>query len=191
MRNRSLLAYLFISIGLAVVMTCWIAQPLRQKITIKRYCADTATNYVAIPRAQVKEFRECAARRAKVFYERNYVEAKDLAKAFLTLLGGILVTSITFSEKIVNVHNASKVPLVSMLICWLSLLCSIAFTGSGLAWVAYGAGLISYVPEFDIDAINSYTIRSFILGGLTFGLALAAMIVAGIVSLTYKQAANQ
>ena len=38
----------------------------------------------------------------KDFLTYDYAEAKDLAKAFLTLISVILVFSITFSDKVIN-----------------------------------------------------------------------------------------
>jgi hypothetical protein len=42
------------------------------------------------------------------FLKFLYPEIKDLAKHFLTLLSGILVFSVTFSEKIVPVSEATR-----------------------------------------------------------------------------------
>src|SRR4051812_42403465 len=47
-------------------------------------------------------FESCIEYQAKLFIDRDYSEAKDLSKAFLTLLVAVLIASITFSEKIVN-----------------------------------------------------------------------------------------
>jgi hypothetical protein len=190
MKNRLALAFLVLAIGVAGTLTYWIAKPWGERLTIAASCKDTHTAYQEILRADVVAFRACTSRRAKLFYERDYVEAKDLAKAFLTLLGAMLVTSITFSEKIVNVQSGNKVPLCAMVICWLSLLSAIAFTGGGLAWMADAAGFATYIPEMDIRGIEAFAVRLFIFGGLAFGLALAAMIFAGVVSLMYGQRAS-
>jgi hypothetical protein len=45
---------------------------------------------------------------AKTFLDFVYPEVKDLCKHFLTLVTGILVFSVTFSEKIVIFQTAGK-----------------------------------------------------------------------------------
>ena len=45
----------------------------------------------------------------KDFLAYDYMEAKDMAKAFLTLVSAILVGTITFSEKIVNFETATAI----------------------------------------------------------------------------------
>jgi len=190
MRNRLALVFLVLAIGVAGTLTYWIAKPWGERLKIADSCNDTYTAYHEVLQADVIPFRACTSRRAKLFYERDYVEAKDLAKAFLTLLGAMLVTSITFSEKIVDVQSANKVPLCAMVICWLSLLSAIAFTGGGLAWMASAAGVVTYVPETDIRGLEAFAARLFIFGGLAFGLSLASMIFAGVVSLMYGQRAK-
>jgi len=190
MRNRLALVFLILAIGVVGTLTYWIVKPWGGTLTVATSCRDTFTGYRQVLQADVKSFQECALRRAKLFYERDYAEAKDLGKAFLTLLGAMLVTSITFSEKIVNVQSGSKVPLCAMVICWLSLLSAIAFTGGGLAWMAHAAGVATYIPEIDIRRVENFAIQLFIFGGLAFGLSLAAMILAGVVSLMYGKKAS-
>ncbi|MDL2354305.1 MAG: hypothetical protein QFF03_03505 [Pseudomonadota bacterium] len=189
MRNLKVIAFVTLALVLAGSLAYWIAQPWSYQIIQRAACRDTKTDYVNIAPTQVKEFRNCAARKAKLFYERDYAESKDLAKAFLTLLSGILVASITFSEKIVDVHKATKVPLCAMVTCWLFLLCAIALTGGGLAWMAWAAGIASYVPELDIVPITAFASRLLMFAGLSFGAALVALIIAGVVSLMDKRTA--
>lgn len=190
MRNRLALVFLILAIGVAGTLTFWIAKPWGDSLAVAASCKDTYTGYRQVLKTDIASFQACALRRAKLFYERDYAEAKDLAKAFLTLLGAMLVTSITFSEKIVNVQSGNRVPLCAMVICWLCLLSAIAFTGGGLAWMANAAGFATYMPEVDIRRVENFAIQLFIFGGFAFGLSLAAMILAGVVSLMYGKKAG-
>jgi len=134
-------------------------------------------------------FAECVEKNAKLFLEKDYAESKDLAKTFLTLLSALLVASITFSEKIVDIHNAKRTPLAGMLICWLLLLLAIVLTGSGLASMALAAGYAAYYPATNYRALESHAVLLFVGGCFSFGVAMLALLVSGAVSLTDKRRA--
>lgn len=55
------------------------------------------------------------------FLTYDYGEAKDLAKAFLTLVSAVLVGTITFSEKIVNFQTASFIQRRLVIGSWIFL----------------------------------------------------------------------
>ncbi len=133
-------------------------------------------------------FVECLEQKAKLFLEKDYAESKDLAKTFLTLLSAILVGSITFSEKIVDIHNSKRAPLLAMIVCWLLLMLAIVFTGSGLASMALGAGYAAYYPDADYWAFESHAVLLFIGACFAFGVAMLSLILAGVISLTDKRA---
>jgi hypothetical protein len=134
-------------------------------------------------------FQECTRSLAKLFIERDYLESKDLAKAFLTLISAILVGSITFSEKIVDIHNARTLSIGLMISCWFLLLSGLITCGTGLAFMALGAGMATYRPDLDYWHREDTAVLLFLAAGVAFVLALAALVVAGIVSLVQKRAA--
>jgi hypothetical protein len=68
---------------------------------------------------------------ADLFMKYDYTETKDLCKQFLTLVSGILVFSITFSEKIINYQQASTKTKLLLLLSWL--LFALAITCCGIA----------------------------------------------------------
>src|SRR5262245_9591627 len=55
----------------------------------------------------------------RIFAEKEYSELKDLGKSFLTLLVGVFVASITFSEKIVSVSTTTFWSKSMLYLCWL------------------------------------------------------------------------
>lgn len=130
--KRRMFAFFLIVLGflaIACALTYWISQPWFYKLNYRKECIQVVPANTPVPFHLNETFRKCARDNAKIFFDRDYVEAKDLAKTFLTLLSAMLVTSITFSEKIVDVHKASKLPLGAMIVCWLFLLCAIGLTG--------------------------------------------------------------
>jgi len=131
-------------------------------------------------------FNDCLATQARVFLEVDYVETKDLAKAFLTLMTAVLVASITFSEKIVNLNAATWWAKTTMVSSWLFLLMAIAACGTGLTFMIYGAYYAAHAPWVDYLEFG-YRAGPMIFGaGILFGLALASLLVAGMISLLQR-----
>lgn len=127
----------------------------------------------------------------KLFLDRDYAEAKDLAKTFLTLLSAILVVSITFSEKVVDTANASLLALGAMIVCWIMLLIAIVACGVGLVFIARAANIVLYMPRSDHLPAENWSVGCFVTAGITFVFALLAMSLAGITSLLNKRRARK
>ena len=170
---------------LSAILAMAIIRPWLGEHTASTTCV---TDYKRIDAAE-PEFKQCVETNSKLFLERDYAESKDLAKTFLTLLAAALVASITFSEKVVDIHNSKRTPLAAMITCWVLLLLAIVFTGSGLATMALAAGEAAYAPLLNYRRLESHAVILFVAGCLSFGLALACLIVAGIVSLIDKRIA--
>src|SRR4051812_3975343 len=68
-----------------------------------------------------EEFLPCIEEKAKTFLDRDYAEAKDASKAFLTLLVAVFVASLTFSDKIVDLQRSGWWSRGLMVTCWVSL----------------------------------------------------------------------
>jgi hypothetical protein len=100
--------------------------------------------------------------RARLFIERDFAETKDLAKAFLTLLTAVLVASITFSEKIVDVNRSGWWPRGLMIGSWIMVLVAIASSGAGLALMAQGAGYAAYFPHANYRVFETTAVQLFI-----------------------------
>jgi hypothetical protein len=128
-------------------------------------------------------YYRCIDARAKVFLAGDYAESKDLGKAFLTLLTAVFVASITFSEKIVNVKEASWWPRGVMIAAWSLLLVAIAACGCGLCFITLAAGQATYRPDLNFYELEWRSVVMFITSGLTFGSALVFLLVAGILSM--------
>lgn len=129
----------------------------------------------------------CIDNRAKLFIEKDYSEAKDLAKSFLTLLTAILVASITFSEKIVDLARSGWWSRGLMISCWILLLIAIASCGTGLALMNSALWFASYSPQLAYRELQVKSGILFILAGLSFGSALMSLLIAGIISLTERR----
>ena len=78
------------------------------------------------------------------FVMYNYVEEKDLLKAGLTLISGILVFSITFGEKVVGLHQGARWARRLLTIAWVGMILALILAGSALALIAAAAGEALY-----------------------------------------------
>jgi hypothetical protein len=133
-------------------------------------------------------FQECLKKRAQIFLSTDYAESKDLAKAFLTLLTAVFVASITFSEKIVNMQNAGWWSKGLMITAWSCLLLAIVSCGSGLGLMAEAAYVAANLPSLSVVDMENSAAILFVWSGLMFGGALAALLVAGVISLVQAPA---
>lgn len=180
---------ILVAIAFAVAVTAWVMGPWFEPVSLRSQCRLPSYEVLQKAAADAQAFQQCLDQTAKLFLEKDYAEVKDLAKTFLTLLSAVLVASITFSEKIVDIHSAKKTPLLAMLACWLLLMLAIVFTGSGLASMAIAAGLAAYHPITNFLPLEAHSVSLFLLACVGFGAALLALIVAGAISLSDKRAA--
>lgn len=122
-------------------------------------------------------------------FTSDYNEVKDLAKAFLTLLVGVFVASITFSEKIVDVRKSGGWPKAAIITCWVALLLAIVACGTGVAYMAAAYGIAVYNPEIDYRFLEARAIQLFVASGVSFGAGLSAMLLAGLSAFIQPQQA--
>ena len=120
---------------------------------------------------------------AKLFLQYNYAEAKDLCKHFLTVVSAILVFSLTFSEKIVNFHQAARSAKALLLIAWFCLIGAIISGGLGLVFISLAGGEAVYgaAGAYQGPAMTSYI--WIIVAGCCFVLGLLSLIVTAIISI--------
>lgn len=131
----------------------------------------------------------CIAEQAKRFLAADYAEAKDLGKAFLTLLIAVFVGSITFSEKIVDFQRSGWWPRGLMITCWSAVLLAIVACGLGLAFFVTAAGMATYEPQLMYQQLEIQAVKAFIVAGAAFGCGLVALLAAGIVALVDRNSA--
>jgi hypothetical protein len=113
-------------------------------------------------------------------FVKDYEEAKDLAKSFLTLLVAVFVGSITFSEKIVNVHDSGVWSKAAMITCWVALLLAIVTCGTGITYMVVAYGTAVYYPTLDYRFHETRAAQLFVVSGISFGVALCTMLLAGL-----------
>ena len=73
------------------------------------------------------------------FVEFQYMEVKDLAKQFLTLISGTLVVTVSFADKIVPLDKAGHLPKAMLAWSWVLLVLAFVFTGIGLVGLFFAA----------------------------------------------------
>jgi hypothetical protein len=115
----------------------------------------------------------------QLFTAFHYAEVKDLAKHFLTLIAGVLVLSVSFSDKIVPFDSASRIQKCLLAGCWLGLLASFVLAGFGLfmnylaAEQAQGGIIYDYKTEFRALARRSYALLD--IAAMLFALSLGLL----------------
>src|SRR4051812_29567148 len=91
---------------------------------------------------------------AKAFLEFDYTETKDLCKHFLTLVSGVLVFSITFSEKIIDFPRASKTAKGLLLFSWVLFMAAIVCCAFGLYSIFKAGRLARHGSTADIYTVD-------------------------------------
>jgi hypothetical protein len=81
---------------------------------------------------------------AELFMKYDYAETKDLCEHFLTVVAGILVFSVAFSEKIVGYPKTSLAAKNCLVATWGLFIVSIVACGIGLTLIALAGGDVVY-----------------------------------------------
>jgi hypothetical protein len=131
-------------------------------------------------------YYSCVEEEAKRFLSVDYAESKDASKAFLTLLVAVLVASITFSEKIVNIRQSHWTARFLMILCWVLFLIAIGSCGSAMALMIDAAGYATYSPQSDYRVLEDRAITLYFVSGISFGTGLAVLLISGIVSIASR-----
>ena len=188
MTHQSIVTILVIVGTVIIVITASILfyRKFSQPVGIKIRCINSyGYELKYVPGEPVsKEYKECIENRTRAFLEKEYEVTRDLCKSFLTLLAGLLVGSITFSEKIVNFNSASRTARSLMISCWLCLLLAIVACGAGLTLMTVAAGWAIYQPFSDYFIFEEPAIYLFLFAGISFGSGLACLISSGVISMT-------
>ena len=117
------------------------------------------------------------------FIKYNYGESKELGKLFITVLSGILLFSINFSDKVGGIQSAPPYYRFLLLGSWSCLLISIMGCGLALAisWTAARGVLWSKSREIRDRVLHRSKRAADILAasGFVFVVGLGLMIAAG------------
>lgn len=167
------------------VINNWFSSP-----GVDQTCYDGRRNLRIDDASERELYKACREKLANLYISKDYAESKDLGKTFLTLLSAILVASITFSEKIVDVTKSGLTPLSTMVVCWVLLLAAIVCCGTGIALMTTAAGMAAYQPELDFYRLAWRGMIMFLSAGVSFVFALLALIFAGVVSLIEKRSVS-
>jgi hypothetical protein len=112
-------------------------------------------------------------------------EYKDLAKQFLTLVVGVLVFSVTFSEKIVDFQKAPKYQKILLIVTWGLMILALILAGLGL-WIMYQVCLSAMYDGTSLRPNGpglAYAYISINLAGVLFVLSLAMIGAVGAMTL--------
>ncbi len=128
---------------------------------------------------------------AEIFMKYDYTETKELLKVFMTLVSGILVFSVVFSEKVVGLRNSSIGTKYILIASWGLLIFSLLSAGLAMSFIAAAAGAILYgdIPLLNLDYWHLALISWFfvLVAGAAFAGGLIAMVFAGARSLGFEQ----
>lgn len=178
---------LFVLSGCAILFCVWSGY-----IFVRTWRMDLADNapcvnlHGLVIESGNREYEACVNTRAQSFLRVDYAESKDASKAFLTLITAILVASITFSEKIVDVAQSGWTVKTIMIVSWVLFLIAIGSCGAALALMMNAAGYATYFPYRDFRLIEHQASTLFIFSGLSFGTGLAMLMIAGTVSMATR-----
>lgn len=118
---------------------------------------------------------------AKLFIEFDYAETKDLAKAFITVVSGVLVFSLSFAEKIVRFENAVAATKATLVGSWVLFFLAIVLGGVGIMLIALAGSFAAYGGDYFWMEYRAHA--CLIGGGCLFVLGLASLSISAISSL--------
>jgi hypothetical protein len=127
---------------------------------------------------------------AQLFLKYDYAETKDLCEHFLTVVAGILVFSVAFSEKIVGYPKTSLAAKNCLVATWGLFIISIIACGIGLALIALAAGDVVYNNAIGYPARANTAYLWVIAAGICFVVGLGMLIVSAIISVYAPSSAS-
>lgn len=125
----------------------------------------------------------------EAFVKYDYAETKDLCLHFITLASGLLVFSITFSDKIVQFEKARTIEKLLLLSCWGLFLCSIVVCGLGLGLVTcalstalYGDSPVRYFLGHNprAQSLEFWAANAVLLAAILLVIGLLMMLGTGV-----------
>lgn len=185
-RNKIWVALLcVVALGLCGWAAKWFLSTWSMDIQSRYLCTDRR----GVDHAFVNDqelYYSCVEEEGKRFLSVDYAESKDASKAFLTLLVAVLVASITFSEKIVNIRQSHWTARLLMILCWVLFLIAIGSCGAAMALMIDAAGYATYSPQSDYRVLEFRAVTLYFVSGISFGTGLAVLLISGIVSIASR-----
>ena len=114
------------------------------------------------------------------FLKYNFAITEDLCKQFITVVSGVLVFSLTFSEKIVNFSSAKKGLRILLAVSWASMLFAIIACGLGLTYICLAGGQAVYGLDDGYLSTAWTSYRWIIAAGMSFVVGLVCLICAAL-----------
>jgi hypothetical protein len=114
------------------------------------------------------------------FLKYNFAITEDLCKQFITVVSGVLVFSLTFSEKIVNFSTAKRGLRILLAISWASMLFAIIACGLGLTYICLAGGQALYGGDDGYLSTASTSYRWITAAGMSFVVGLVCLICAAL-----------
>ena len=113
------------------------------------------------------------------WFKYEFSEIKGIAQQFLTMIVGVLVLSITFSEKVVRYDSAEAAPRFFLHASWCCLVLALIGGGSILALVMMSAAFVRYPGSGDYMAAQSACFIALVVSGVVFVIGLVALVASG------------
>ena len=114
------------------------------------------------------------------FIKYNFTITQDLCKQFITVVTGVLVFSLTFSEKIVNFSSANRFIRILLGISWASMLFAIVACGLGLTYICLAGGQAVYGLNDGYLSTAMTAYKWIIAAGVSFIVGLVSLIVVSL-----------
>ena len=122
---------------------------------------------------------ESGLKGAEKFLKFDFAETKDLCKQFLTLVSGILVFSVTFSQKFVA--GTASAPPNMLVASWFLFILAIILSGGAL-WLMFIAGSRATHNPTDVSARSLLRRISYLalnVAGIFFVVGMVLLICSG------------
>jgi hypothetical protein len=128
--------------------------------------------------------------REKKFLSFTYVEVKDLAKHFLTLVSGALALTVTFSDKIVDFPRATNEQRGLVVWAWGLFIAALVLTGAAIFSNYIGASQALRGNEASLNRLSRLSYLALDAAGISFVVALA-LLVTCVVSKGNQESASK
>lgn len=192
-KSFSTITIIIVSVLICIVAAFLFYKQFSTAVGDQTFCLDAQGELLSNSKtdtAAARRFRDCLMINAKLYLEKDYEISKDLSKSFLTLMGVLLVASITFSEKIVGLATTSGTARTLMITCWFFLLAAILTCGVGLAFMTIAAGEATYAPLSSYRDLEVSGALMFICAGFSFGGGMVSLLIAGIISIKDQKSSH-
>lgn len=124
-----------------------------------------------------------------LYLRYDFVETRDLAKAFLTLTSAILVFSTTFARQTVGMKAGFSPTKMAMMSAWSALLVAIAIAFLSIYAVIIAGGRAVHGGG-DVQLAATRAASLLVGASVLFILAMASLVAAGVLSIRLRELAE-